>query len=309
MVFTLLRFVHGLFLNQTGLIIVHLQEQMPLHLRSQVLVINNCFYSLVLISLAFACGHLTDLDWRIEAMVWYGLPMVLGLFIAFPNWMEVLASVPQRACRLFELKGSSASNAESELSPVELQQGFFSSVGFFACGCGFYGLSYSAGQISTDPYMCTILLSAADILGYVACLSANSWGRSRVQAGGFFLAALCLFLCSTGERGSSFVISFAVLGRLCLDACFTLVYVGLVEIFSESAQKKVLPACEITARLGGVVAPYCGTLPAFISCPIFGAICLLGTWATLQQGDAVRREPGAEELGEERELVLHASER
>ena len=64
-------------------------------------------------------------------------------------------------------------------------------VTFLACGCGFYGLSYCAGKLSTDVYLSTILLSGADILGYMAALTANSWGRTRLQGACFALAGCC----------------------------------------------------------------------------------------------------------------------
>ena len=54
-----------------------------------------------------------------------------------------------------------------------------------------------------------------------------------------------LFLCSNGKPGSLSVILPAMVGRLCLDICFTTIYVGLVENFSESAQMTVLPACNL----------------------------------------------------------------
>ena len=36
-----------------------------------------------------------------------------------------------------------------------------------------------------------MFFSAADIFGYLLALSASSLGRSRVQAGAFFLATVC----------------------------------------------------------------------------------------------------------------------
>ena len=157
---------------------------------------------------------------------------------------------------------------------------------FMACGCGFFGLTYSAGQLSSDPYMSCMLLHGADIIGYTLALSADKYGRNTVQvpcriklkmcivwvmvaltitstiwrwnilkhdelsvlrcfahawlcveAGSFFLAAGCLLLCSVGTPGGALVLSSAVIGRLCVDVCFTTVYVGLAEIFTGSSQK------------------------------------------------------------------------
>ena len=56
------------------------------------------------------------------------------------------------------------------------------SVGFLACGCGFYGLNYSAGQLSPSVYVSTSLLHGGDIVGYILALSADKYGRNLVQA-------------------------------------------------------------------------------------------------------------------------------
>ena len=127
-------------------------------------------------------------------------------------------------------------------------------MGFLACDCGFYGLTYSAGKLCQDPYLSTMLLCGADIFGYLLALGADKYGRNNTQTCAFLLAGICLFYCSTGEEGSFFVLTAAVVGRLCLDVCFTTVYLGLAEIFSGS--KVALATCETAARFGAIIAPF-----------------------------------------------------
>jgi hypothetical protein len=62
-------------------------------------------------------------------------------------------------------------------------------------------------------------------------------------------------LCSTGEPGTPFVLSFAVVGRLCLDVCITTIYVALAQIFAGRASKVAFTTCETTARVDGIIAP------------------------------------------------------
>lgn len=147
--------------------------------------------------------------------------------------------------------GMDEPRAPCEKSPSlqEVNAGFCIAVTALACGCGFYGLSYSAGQLSSDAYSSTAFLSLADVLGYSLALSADYWGRTSVQGVSFGLAACCLFLCSAGEAGTPAVIALAMVGRLCLDVCCSTVIAGLVASFSQSAQKTMLPACGV-ARLG-----------------------------------------------------------
>jgi hypothetical protein len=77
----------------------------------------------------------------------------------------------------------------------------------------------------------------------------------QCQALCFFAACICLMLCSTGEPGTPFVLSFAVVGRLCLDVCFATIYVALAQIFAGRASKVAFTTCETTARVDGIIAP------------------------------------------------------
>ncbi len=58
-----------------------------------------------------------------------------------------------------------------------------------------------------------------------------------------------LLLCSTGDPGTPFVLVSAMVGRLFLDACFTLIYLTVVDVFTPSARTTVLPICDSTAEL------------------------------------------------------------
>ena len=294
-IFTSIRFVYGILLNITGIQIVHIQELMPGR-ENQVSVAANIGYCIVLILMSWMCGGPTfSMDWRLEAIFWNGLPMLVGLALIFPNFFDIFKK--QNAHPEKEMKGKTQSEKKAMLSMDTINSMFECMVTFLACGCGFYGLSYCAGKLSTDVYLSTILLSGADILGYMAALTANSWGRTRLQGACFALAGCCLFLCSNGTPGSLFVILPAMVGRLCLDICFTTIYLGLVEDFSESAQMTVLPACEIVARIGGIIAPYCGTLPLYVSCQIFGFLCVAAAGATVMQSHRVPAKSNQAALG------------
>ena len=114
---------------------------------------------------------------------------------------------------------------------------------FLACGLGSYGLSYSAGQLSPNLYTNSVLLNAADILGYLVLLGADTLGRKTFQTASYLLASLALLLCGLLQPGSGQIVACAMAGRICLNVSFGLVYVALAEIFPESSQKMVLPLC------------------------------------------------------------------
>lgn len=81
--------------------------------------------------------------------------------------------------------------------------------------------------------------------------------------------------------GSTLVMSFAVIGRLCLDVSFCTILVAMADTFPESAHERVLPTFAIATRVGSLIAPFLGTLPAAISCSIFSMLCFAATGATM----------------------------
>lgn len=90
-IFTCIRFVYGVLMNMTGIEQVYVSEGLPGR-ENQVNVALNVGYCVVLILMSWMCGGLTrDWDWRLETLLWYGLPISLGVAIAFPNVSEVLA--------------------------------------------------------------------------------------------------------------------------------------------------------------------------------------------------------------------------
>ena len=285
-VFSAVRFVTGLLFATGPVGNLYVQECLPPQRRSQAMAFINTAYSIMAVLMATTCGMFQSLDWRLDALLWCGLPPFLAFFIAFKKPLELLQSIP--GTMTSNMSNSDSSNQRSEsnkMSPSILKAALKLAVCFLACGVGSYGLSYSAGKLSENLYTNSVLLNSADILGYIAVLGADSLGRKTFQAGSYLFAALSLLLCGILQPGSWTIIACAMAGRICLNVAFTTIYVALAEVFPESSQKNVLPICQIAARLGGILAPLSGTLPAVISCPAFGSACIAAVLATLTLPD------------------------
>ena len=55
----------------------------------------NMMYSVVTILMSWSCGRMTRMmDWRLEALLWCSVPMMIGLVMAVPNWLSVVQSFP-----------------------------------------------------------------------------------------------------------------------------------------------------------------------------------------------------------------------
>ena len=281
--FIAVRFVYGLLMNIKPMQLMYIQDRVPAAHFTQALVFQYCAYTLVAVAMAGLCGSLTySMSWTTEVVLWCGLSRLVGLWVAFPNAWQILQSLPETLRRREE---TSSEESPTQLTGAARRTAGLLVVCFIACGTGFYGLTYSAGQLSSNLYLSSMLLYSIDIVGYLFATGANLVGKKSIQLWSFLLASFCLFLCGTGEPGSRFVLIFALIGRLGVDVCFATNYLVLAEAFAEPDRVHVLPACEAAARLGSILAPFVGTLPTTLSCPFFGVICFAAGCATLNLPD------------------------
>ena len=318
------RLLHGMCLNIQGVQYMYMQNCFPGY-GSQLCAMVNTLYALVAVLMAMSCGTLTlSWDWRPEALIWFGLPMVLGLFVAFPDLLQVLFSLPSALAR--SPKTSLIGDGESKDKSVQssgLEEAETMSRSMyrdlchlslcFACTVfAYYGLSYSPDSLSTNPFLSAWLINASDILACVLSSRAGAFGRNRAQIWGFLVAGVSLVACALGtvdsvfvspssksKRFSSFLafqgtrfaplnnprISMAILARVALSVVFVTIYVALAEVFPPWCQKTALPTCEIMARVGGCFSPSVGALPVHLSLPLFGLACLLAARASAKLPD------------------------
>ena len=93
------RLIHGMCLNIQGVQYIYMQNCFPGY-GSQLCSMVNTLYALMAMIMAMSCGSLTlYMDWRLESLLWYALPILLGLLVAFPDLGAVVASLPGALAR------------------------------------------------------------------------------------------------------------------------------------------------------------------------------------------------------------------
>ena len=120
--FTLVRFVYGIFMNMVLLETIYIQEAMPEGFGIPALVSINVVFCCVDIFQAYLCGGpMFYWDWRLQAGLLYSVPLVLSLYIGFPNWWDILCSIPNSSKRLFtsEAFSDAAKELHTTLSAKE----------------------------------------------------------------------------------------------------------------------------------------------------------------------------------------------
>ena len=174
-ILTLLRFAQGLLLNITALLITFPLDNAVDSWKNSIQVTGAIGYSCFTMLMSWICSG--PLDWRSQAILFAGLPPLLVLTCFFPEWqqdLEAMAKTPLERAAVGGLTASALSEGRRNIIALGIT--------FLACGSCFYGLSYSAGQLSEDPYSSTALLHGIDIAGYVVALSASRLGRKNLQA-------------------------------------------------------------------------------------------------------------------------------
>lgn len=177
--------------------------------------------------------------------------------------------------------------SESLLSPELLPRVCAMAVCWATAAMTNYGLQYSAGELSPDLYTNSMMLNLVDLFGYIIVLGVDFLGRRATQSACFLVAGLGLLLCGALTPGTWPMVACALVGRLFINACFTTVYIMVVELFPTGCRSAALGVCTVAARIGGLFAPLSANLPATVSCPAFGACCLLSALLTLRLPETV----------------------
>lgn len=153
---------------------------------------------------------------------------------------------------------------------------------WFVISGAYYGLSWSTGSsLSGDPILNHMLSGAVEIPGYIfLLLTLNRFGRKKILAGNLIFAGSTLLLSLLVPQHINWlVITLTMLGKMSITASYGTIYLFSVEQFPTVIRNVALGAASMSARVGGVSAPYLIYLSRFwkpLPILIFGVTALLG---------------------------------
>ncbi|XP_078490283.1 solute carrier family 22 member 21-like isoform X2 [Ciona intestinalis] len=129
---------------------------------------------------------------------------------------------------------------------------------WFSCSVAYYGLSLNTSNLGGNPYINCFVAASVEIPAYaIVILVLKKIGRksfvfgSLVSSGVFCGAVPYIDIVST--EGA---IASAMIGKLCVSACFAVIYLYCAELFPTPIRTTAVGLCSMSARLGAVVAPY-----------------------------------------------------
>ena len=150
---------------------------------------------------------------------------------------------------------------------------------WFVNSAAYYGLTLAAGSAGGGLYTATALSGAVEIPAYVLTnFLLNVTGRRTILGVFMIVGGLsCLGIQLFSGLFPSLVQSMALLGKLCLAASFAVIYIHSGEIFPTTIRNSAMGLVSVSARVGGILAPFIvtlGSLSPNLQFTVFGLMSL-----------------------------------
>ncbi|XP_039273257.2 organic cation transporter protein-like [Styela clava] len=172
---------------------------------------------------------------------------------------------------------------------------------WFSVSCVYYGLTLNAAELDGDPFRNVCLNALAEIISnFLAIPLINYFGR-RLSGSVAQLSAGMLCIILPFVPGA--MLPIAILGKFAIAVGFSATYIHTNEIYPTSVRTMGLCACNLMARVGGVLSPIIamsGEVMTFLPYIIFGIISTIagGLCLTLPETKG-KKLPQTIEDGEE----------
>lgn len=145
----------------------------------------------------------------------------------------------------------------------------------------YYGLSWSTNSLGGNVFLNFIISGVVEFPAcYFLILTLNRWGRKKILSGSMvFGGSMLLLSLVIPENMNWLIVGLAMLGKMSITASYGTIYVFSAEQFPTVIRNVALGAASMSARIGGISAPYLIYLSQFWKpAPffIFGTTALIG---------------------------------
>merc|ERR1719453_657405 len=150
----------------TGMLLM--QESVPRARRPFMIVACNVNFSICQIVAVIGSSYLQGMSWRVETLIWYSpflFLLAVGPFVLkeSPEFVAAAGTDMNRQMT----PGGSLETMRELFSPVWRKNTFSTLVCWIAVSLSFFGLSYSAGNLSDDFTTNMLLLAMIDACGFL----------------------------------------------------------------------------------------------------------------------------------------------
>lgn len=152
---------------------------------------------------------------------------------------------------------------------------------WFIISGAYYGLSWSTNSLGGNEYINFVISGAVEIPAYTFLIfTLNRWGRKVILTGSMVFGGFTLLLSLLiPDSNYWWIVGLTMLGKMSITASYGTIYVFSAEQFPTVIRNVALGASSMSARIGGIAAPYLIFMSQFWKpAPflIFGVAALLG---------------------------------
>lgn len=152
---------------------------------------------------------------------------------------------------------------------------------WFVISGTYYGLSWSTNDLGGNELLNFVISGAVEFPAeYFLILTLNRWGRKKILTGSMVFGGAMLLLSLVVPSSQTWlIVCLAMLGKMSITASYCTAYVFSAEQFPTVIRNVALGAASMSARIGGITAPYLIFLSQFWKpAPflIFGIAAFLG---------------------------------
>ena len=159
---------------------------------------------------------------------------------------------------------------------------------------GYYGISLSMSSLGDNAFLNNALAALIEIPSYIILTVLMDWtGRRPLFVLSLLLTGLSCLGAGLASSLPGLQTTFALLGKLCSSASFSLTYVVTAELMPTSVRTSALGICSVMARVGAIISPQLALLlPSLSPIPdlhlyIFSLVSILGSVLAIVVPDTV----------------------
>ncbi|KAK3769800.1 hypothetical protein RRG08_046905 [Elysia crispata] len=152
---------------------------------------------------------------------------------------------------------------------------------WMVCSMAYYGISLNVADLAGNIYFNMMLYGVVEVISYFLCLfSLDRLGRRRLHLLCMFVAGICCSLSPFPSLylGSDFKwlnIALAVVGKAGVSAAFATIWLYTSELFPTVVRNAGVSSSSLSAKVGGVIAPYIANLSLTLGGPVGDILPLL----------------------------------
>lgn len=240
-------------------------------------------YSLCLIIMAIICGTVMEsMNWRLETTLWW-LPMLAIIILGaiFANESPAYTRDKGTAAAEEAAQGEGWGEFRMVIGEGLWKTTVLTCVCWIGVCVSYYGLSYSAEDLSSNIYTNVILFGMVDIGSWLVTGPVLIMlGVKDAQIYGFLGSAVSFLLSGLMTTGSTLAIGFALCARLGLNLCWSTVYLLIVECYPVRCRSAAMGVANGVSRLFTSAAPLCVLVPTSLSYSVLAALCVAAVVAS-----------------------------